>query len=138
MACHRRARLAADRHTPHDQTPAEAPAARLRVFCYRIDLCADPPEQPVAGHGLERAGQRCRKAELRSDGAWGQAGGVLRQDVEDQLPERFRGGRQVCLRRFLHSGLWLSWMHNVLVLLRWYVHPGQAVHLEGATDQSAF
>jgi hypothetical protein len=22
-------------------------------------------------------------------------------------------------------------MHNVLVLLRWYVHPGQAVRLEG-------
>jgi hypothetical protein len=86
LACHRRARLAADRHTQHEQAPASEPAAHLRVFCYHIDLCAHPPEQPFAGHSPKRGGQRCRQAELRSHGAWGQASGMLRQDVEDQRP----------------------------------------------------
>jgi hypothetical protein len=100
-----------------DQAPAVEPAARLRFVCYRIDLCTDPPEQAFTGHGPERGGQRCRQAELRGDGAWGQASGMLRQDVEDQLSYCFRGGREAGWRRWLCAGLGLLWGHTVLVLL---------------------
>jgi hypothetical protein len=76
------------------------PVSRLRIFGDRIDLYTPPPEQPCAGHRPKRGGQCGRQAKLRGDGAWRQSSRMLRQDVEDQLPERFRGGRQACLRRF--------------------------------------